>query len=157
MPKSLKKNYKKSQRRNYKKNTFKKSLKRKSLKRKSLKRTSLKRKSMRGGMFRALQDYFWGPTKVEEVDDGTEGGHVDSDTVAQSRPNLSLEKMMSNSEAGEPGPATRAGQRKLEEDTYPLVRTPPWKKRRVEVNDGLKRHEENKMRTFFKGTKTDLK
>jgi hypothetical protein len=47
MPKSLKRNYKKSQRRNYKKNTFKKSLKRKSLKRNSLKRKSLKRNSLK--------------------------------------------------------------------------------------------------------------
>jgi hypothetical protein len=62
MPKSLKRNYKKSQTRNYKKNTYKKSLKRKSLKRTSLKRKSLKRnrkthrrknmkrKSLRGGV-----------------------------------------------------------------------------------------------------------
>ena len=62
MPKSLKRNYKKSQRRNNKRNTFKKSLKRKSLKRTSLKRKSLKRnrkthrrknmkrKCLRGGM-----------------------------------------------------------------------------------------------------------
>ena len=47
MPKSLKRKYKKSQRRIYKKNTFKKSSKRKSLIRKSLIRKSLKRKSFK--------------------------------------------------------------------------------------------------------------
>jgi hypothetical protein len=174
MPQSLKRKYKKSQRRNYKKNTFKKSLKRKSLKRNSLKRNSLKRKSyrrknmerktyirknmkrksLRGGMLGRLYEYITGKPASSHVTPAHDT-YVDPERTVLPDPELSLEKMRSKPGESdgkhEPGPNTLFGIREFEKDMTATDKNtkPEWRIREDQIKEAMQADQDRKTKEFL--------